>query len=107
MEGWSTGAREAFLTSGQDDVPSPIDFHDARQVRALMHDGGSIRYCDHCADAAIGTRATVLYMTRGEQERTLADSGFDPVAVVLERGGLVLYHARAPGAAAPPQGDTP
>jgi hypothetical protein len=31
------------------------------------------------------------YMTRDEQKRTLADSGFDPVAVALERGLAPYY----------------
>lgn len=46
------------------------------------------------------------YMTRDEQKRTLADSGFDPAAVVLERGGMALYYAWAAAAPVPPQGDT-
>jgi hypothetical protein len=41
------------------------------------------------------------YMTRDEQKRTLADSGFDPAAVVLERGGMALYYARAAAAPVP------
>jgi hypothetical protein len=45
-------------------------------------------------------------MTRDEQERTLADSGFDPVAVAPERGGMILHHAGAPAVAVPRQGDT-
>lgn len=51
------------------------------------------------------TGNSALYMTRDEQKRTLADSGFDPIAVVLERGGMVLYHARAASTPVPQQGD--
>jgi hypothetical protein len=48
---------------------------------------------------------SALYMTRDEQKRTLARSGFDPIAVVLERDGMVLQQARTAAGAVPQQGD--
>ena len=52
------------------------------------------------------TRNCALYMTRGEQERTLSRSGFVPAAIVLERDGTVLFHVEAAAVAVPRQGDT-
>ncbi len=68
--------------------------------------GGSGLYCDTCLDAASGTGNRDLYMTPDEQRRTLADSGFDRIALIRDRGGMVRYSARAPAARIRHEGDT-
>ena len=76
------------------------------QARGLLVAGGSLLYCDHYFDAASGTGNRDLYMTPDEQRRTLAGSGFDRIALVLDHGGMALYSARASAAPARHEGDT-
>jgi hypothetical protein len=45
-------------------------------------------------------------MTPDEQRRTLAASGFDRIALVLDRGGVGLHSAKASAAPVRHEGDT-
>ena len=77
-----------------------------QQARGLLAAGGALLYCDHYFDATSRTGNRHLYMTPDEQRRTLAASGFDRIALVLDRGGMALYSARASAARARHEGDT-
>lgn len=63
------------------------------QVRARLRPGGGYLVCDHFFGEG-GMSNDRLYMSVEEQRVALRAAGFMHVEPVLEKGGLVLHHAR-------------
>jgi SAM-dependent methyltransferase len=69
-----------------------VDLH--RDVHRLLRSGGPYLVCDHVLGPE-GMSNSELHLTASEQKDALARAGFTDVAVVLEKGGLVLHRGRA------------
>jgi len=67
-----------------------IGLHKA--VGRLLSSGGMYLVCDHVVGPG-GMTNRDLYMTAWEQAEAMRASGFQDVALVLEKGGLVLHRA--------------
>jgi cyclopropane fatty-acyl-phospholipid synthase-like methyltransferase len=65
-------------------------------VKTLLRADGQYLVCDHVLGPG-GMTDDQLYMTVVEQADALKEAGFPDVALVLEKGGLVLHRARALG----------
>jgi SAM-dependent methyltransferase len=63
-------------------------------VRSLLRSGGVFLMCDHFIGPG-GMIDEALYMTPEEHEHALAVGGFSQVDLLLRKGGLILFRARA------------
>ncbi|HSD38074.1 MAG TPA: class I SAM-dependent methyltransferase [Rhodocyclaceae bacterium] len=64
------------------------------QVREILAADGSYLVCDHFCGTG-GLTNDQLYMTPEEQAQALRDGGFGDVAMLLQRGSLVMHRANA------------
>jgi hypothetical protein len=80
-----------------DDVPSPIDFHDPVQARAWVEDTVKRRPYRPRFFAAFAEEGTdknpALMATREEQLEALAQAGLLRIRLLLDDGGMALYCA--------------
>jgi SAM-dependent methyltransferase len=62
------------------------------QIHGLIGGGGLLLFCDHYAEPGTAKNSD-LYLTREEQPETLVQAGFSAPRLLLDHGGMALYHA--------------
>jgi SAM-dependent methyltransferase len=63
-------------------------------IRPLVRPSGLLLVCDHFVGEE-GMTDSALFMTPEEQESAIRDGGFLTVDLLMRKGGLVLFRARA------------